>query len=165
MDLSRAADDGIAGLRARLVAEPPPGVAPAEVSGFFARHGAALSSELHELLEAALAAPVRTPGTRLQWSTLREWLKALSVLERRRDVRPSAAAHRARGAHWATLGRQHVATAEEAELSELKQRLPKLPSGLHEMDSQRALRVRLADWIEQRRQELRKRAALANKRT
>lgn len=159
MDLLRAADEGISGLRARLVAEPPPGISPADVASFFARHGAALSIQLRFLLEAALALTIRTPGTRLQWSTLRQWLKALSVLERRREVRPSAAAHAARAAHWAVLGRQHVATAEEAELSELKQRLPKLTSG--SMDAQRALRVRLADWIERRRQELKKSAALA----
>lgn len=59
MDLSKAADQGIAALAARLEAEPPPGVSPEFVSGFFGRHGATLSNELRRLIQAALAVPLR----------------------------------------------------------------------------------------------------------
>lgn len=62
MDLSKAADQGVAVLRARLEAEPPPGVSAEAVSGFFGRHGAALSNELRRLLEVALQVPAPLEG-------------------------------------------------------------------------------------------------------
>lgn len=157
MDLYRAADRGIAALRALLVANPPPGVSPESIASFFVRHGLALREELARLLDAALAGHAqRTPGTRLVWSSLREWLDALRVIDRRGNRRPSAAVHSARAAHWAALGREYIAAALATELSELRQRIPKLPQGLLSTDPQRDRRVRLLDWIEQRRQKLRK---------
>lgn len=157
MDLYRAAEQGIAALRALLVARPPAGISPESIASFFARYGLALREELAQLLQSALAGPAqRTPGTRLIWSSLREWLDALRVIDGRGDSRPSAAVHSARAAHWAALGREYIATALESELSELKGRIPKLPQGLLPADPQRERRARLLDWIEQRRQKLRK---------
>lgn len=157
MDLYRAAEQGIVALRALLVANPPPGISPESIASFFARYGLALRDELAQLLEAALAGPTRrTPGTRLVWSSLREWLDSLRVLDRRGISRPSAAVYSARAAHWAALGREYIATALATELSELKQRIPKLPRSLLPTDPQRLRRERLLDWIEQRRQKLKR---------
>lgn len=160
MDLYRAAEQGISALRALLVANPPSGVSAESIANFFARHGLALREELAQLVHAALAGTAqRTPGTRLVWSSLREWLDALRVIHRRQDRRPSAAGHAARAAHWAALGREFIEKAMEPELSELRQRIPKLPQGLHPRDEHRERRVRLLDWIERRRQKLKKLAS------
>lgn len=63
MDLSKAADEGIAVLRTSLVAHPPTGVSSEAIGSFFVRYGAALSSELRSLLEAALAGAEAEPAT------------------------------------------------------------------------------------------------------
>lgn len=54
VDLSKAAAKGIAALRARLEAEPPPGISREGLASFFARYEAALSDELQRLLQDAL---------------------------------------------------------------------------------------------------------------
>lgn len=164
--IAAAAQRGIRALQRHLAAGPPEGVSPEAIKLFFLKHRRLLIDELARLVEAALAgrstewrarlAQQKTPGTRLVWSSLREWLDALRTITRRHEFHPSAATYAARAAHWAALDQATIGSAQEPELAELKQRVPRVPSGVHPNDPQRALRVRVLDWIERRSQALRK---------
>lgn len=80
MDLSKAADEGIAVLRASLEAQPPTGVSSEAIVSFFARYGAALSRELRGLLETALAVSEGEPPSfreALELTLVSEMVRAL----------------------------------------------------------------------------------------
>lgn len=55
----------------------------------------------------------RTPGTRLSWSTLNEWIScALKIAARR----PSRSRYEAADAHWLALSDEVIKNAEQPEL-------------------------------------------------
>lgn len=86
--------------RQGLLAAPPPGVSEAYIEGFFRRYAV----ELRRVAEKALAASRRplyaTPGTRVTFSTLAEWLDGWEEIAHRKV---SSAKHEAARDHLYAL--------------------------------------------------------------
>ena len=69
---------------------------------------------------------VKTPRTRLRWSTLAEWIAAWRTLKRRHENHISAATHAGLRAHVEALPANVIESGSRVELDELELELRKL---------------------------------------
>ena len=149
--LAKLLNDAVTLLEQGLTRESSLGISPEQTQLFFQRNRVVIVQQLGLLVSIALGTQHTTPGTRLRWSSLIDWLEVLRQLRQRHERHPSRTTYRALAAHWAALTEAVILQAIEPQLGELKALVPK---GRGDGQTTR-LRVRLLDAIERRRQILR----------
>jgi hypothetical protein len=114
-NLTEVAQRGLRLLEASLRQHPPPGVTPAAIEVFFAEHRGELLAELSRLLvdPTSQGPAYTTPGTQLEWRTLREWLVAYRTLRRQP---PSLVVHEAMVQHFLVLPDALILSADTEDL-------------------------------------------------
>lgn len=140
-------------LEASLRQRPPQGITPATIEVFFAEHGEELLTELSRLLAEPMpqGPAYTTPGTQLQWRTLREWLMAYRTLRRQP---PSLAVHEAMVQHFLVLPDALVLLAGADELDAFRKVLGWIRPAPEEREGHRFAHLRAL--VSQARKRLRR---------